>query len=136
MRWASKSLERAWQIAWIASAVAALAWSYSGLYGLWSRCRPTQCPTTDESDIAVIRVTIEAFLRDRGRHPRELSELTTPGPDGRIYLPCDTPVPLDPWGNPYVYRPPTATEEYLVETRGPEGQRRSDARTRHRFTPR
>ena len=106
------------QVLRIVGALAMLALLTIAVARAW-RSLPTQCLGVDQSNILQIRDAIDAYAIDNGRYPMQLSELGALGPDGEPYLRCPTPTPLDPWGNPYVYRPPTATTSYEVTTSGP-----------------
>lgn len=83
--------------------------------------------TAAKAQIANLEVAIDAFEVDVGRYPRTLEELITP--------PADNPqdwrgpylkkgIPLDPWGNPYVYEMPGRhlPDSYDLTSPGPDGR--------------
>jgi general secretion pathway protein G len=58
-------------------------------------------------DIASIQQAIDAYaVENQGRCPDSLEALVTPDASGRTFLDRDA-VPVDPWGNPYQYEPPS-----------------------------
>ena len=61
---------------------------------------------TAMAQMQMLSTALDTFRLDVGDYPATLAELrsgTRPGWDGP-YLPRD--LPLDPWGNPYVYKVP------------------------------
>lgn len=78
---------------------------------------------TAETQIRMLETAIQTFRIDTGRFPENLDELRRsehPRWDGP-YLPRD--VPLDPWGNPYVYElPGTEDRPFDLISYGPSGQ--------------
>jgi len=74
------------------------------------------------SDIVAITEAINEYaVVHGGRYPDSLEELVTPDENGRTYLDRDE-VPLDPWGNPYLYRcPDEQRHKPLVFTLGADG---------------
>lgn len=77
---------------------------------------------TAETQMQMLATALDAFRLDVGRYPDSLSELRQSdrrGWDGP-YLPRD--VPLDPWGNPYVYRNPGQNGPYDLLSYGADGR--------------
>ncbi|OBP15330.1 type II secretion system protein GspG [Rheinheimera sp. SA_1] len=61
---------------------------------------------TAETQLKLIETALDTYRLDLGQHPENLDELIKSSKknwDGP-YLPKD--IPLDPWGNPYVYTVP------------------------------
>jgi general secretion pathway protein G len=91
--------------------------------------------TAAKSDIAVIGLALDAFEVDNGRYPT-----TDEGLDALIHQPSGTTnwaqggylkkdtVPVDPWGNQYVYRSPGTNNPtgYDLSSLGPDGREGSD----------
>jgi general secretion pathway protein G len=88
-----------------------------------------------KSEITVAKAQIEAFEKsldtfrlDVGRYPTTeegMNALMTAPP--ALAAKWNGPylkkgVPLDPWGNPYVYRAPGAKAEYEIVSNGKDGQ--------------
>lgn len=97
---------------------------------LASLVAPTMFSKVDSSkrntaiaQMQMIATALDAFRLDVGRYPDNLSELRQSdrrGWDGP-YLPKD--VPLDPWGNNYVYRfPGQAPQPYVLLSYGADGR--------------
>lgn len=60
-------------------------------------------------------------IENNGRYPESLEELIRPDENGETYHGLRA-VPLDPWGRPYVYLPPSPEREtYRVLTYGADG---------------
>jgi len=85
--------------------------------------------TAAETQIATFGTALDAFEVDCGTYPRGqdgLQQLLTPPSDitgwRGPYLKSD--IPLDPWGHPYVYQFPGATNAngYDLRSAGPDGQ--------------
>ncbi|QBL09792.1 type II secretion system protein GspG [Rheinheimera sp. D18] len=78
---------------------------------------------TAETQISMLQTAVNTFRIDTGRFPVSLDELRKsehPRWDGP-YLPKD--VPLDPWGNPYVYQTPGLNNSpFTIMSYGPSGQ--------------
>ncbi|MSO97522.1 MAG: type II secretion system protein GspG [Rhodospirillaceae bacterium] len=82
-----------------------------------------------DTQIRMLKASIETMRLDIGRFPTEeegLAMLMTPPQDERVARKWRGPylsenVPLDPWGNPYVYRPVTGTTMTLFSY-GADGQ--------------
>jgi general secretion pathway protein G len=85
--------------------------------------------TAADTQIRMLKASIETMRLDIGRFPTEeegIQMLMTPPQDEKIarkwrgpYLSED--VPLDPWGNPYIYKPTTGTKMALYSY-GADGQ--------------
>lgn len=88
-----------------------------------------------KSEITVAKAQIEAFEKsldtyrlDVGRYPSTeegMNALMTAPPAAAAkwngpYL--KKGIPLDPWGNPYLYRAPGARSEYEIVSNGKDGQ--------------
>jgi len=111
-----------------------------GVLLLWQSCQPVTLGGTPKGQVATAKAQINAFrvalalyVLDNGRVPTRqqgLDALLTPptiqpvprnwaGP----YLPDATCVPIDPWCNPYLYKPdvynPTS---YLIISYGKDGK--------------
>jgi general secretion pathway protein G len=62
------------------------------------------------AELATLLNTLnEVAIRNGGRFPGSLEDLVTPDEGGHTYLDART-VPVDPWGNAYVYEPPAPGE--------------------------
>ncbi len=85
--------------------------------------------TAADTQIRMLKASIETMRLDIGRFPTQeegLQALMTPPQDERIARKWRGPylseaVPLDPWGNPYNYRPLTGTTMALYSF-GADGQ--------------
>lgn len=55
--------------------------------------------------IAIEHAAAEFAVQNGGAYPKNLEALVTPDEAGFTYLNHDA-IPLDPWGNPYVYELP------------------------------
>jgi len=77
---------------------------------------------TAQAQMQMLNTSLSAFRLDVGNYPSSLEELRQsdkPNWDGP-YLPKS--VPLDPWGNPYVYRFPGNNGEFDLLSYGADGQ--------------
>lgn len=81
---------------------------------------------TAKSQIALFETAIDTFRLDAGKFPTTEQGLQSlrVKPDGMDkwdgpYLPKD--VPLDPWGNPYVYKYPGEHGDYDILSYGADG---------------
>lgn len=78
---------------------------------------------TAETQMKLLETSLDTFRLDLGGYPNELTELIASDKqnwDGP-YFPRD--IPLDPWGNPYVYvRPGTDGLPYSLMSYGPDGR--------------
>ena len=76
---------------------------------------------TAETQMQMLATSLDAYRLDIGMYPSSLEELRRsekPRWDGP-YLPKD--VPMDPWGNPYVYKYPSSENEYELMSYGLDG---------------
>jgi len=87
--------------------------------------------TAARSQIANLEISIDAFEVDMGYYPRLLDELVQPpgsnAQDWRgPYL--KKGIPLDPWGNAYVYEFPgrRLPDSYDLTSAGPDGRLNSE----------
>lgn len=77
---------------------------------------------TAKAQIELVSTAIDAYRLDLGTFPKQLSELRKSennnwdGP----YLPKD--IPLDPWGNPYIYLFPGKHGSYDLFSYGQDGK--------------
>ncbi|MBU2225647.1 MAG: type II secretion system major pseudopilin GspG [Gammaproteobacteria bacterium] len=78
---------------------------------------------TAETQLKLIETAIDTYRLDMGQHPLSLDELIKSDKknwDGP-YLPKE--VPLDPWGNPYVYTVPGADgKPFTLMSYGKDGR--------------
>src|SRR5271169_3302356 len=78
---------------------------------------------TAMAQMQMLSTSIDTYRLDVGDYPPALAELrssTKPGWDGP-YLPRD--IPLDPWGNPYVYAVPGEDgKPYALRSYGKDGR--------------
>jgi general secretion pathway protein G len=82
---------------------------------------------TAMAQMALIETALKTFRLDVGRYPttEEGLRILVVQPEGMRfwdgpYLEKD--LPLDPWGNPYVYRCPGAKTEYEIISYGADGK--------------
>lgn len=66
-----------------------------------------------ESDIRYLHMGVAAYVYRTGRYPDSLRVLVD------AYL---THLPKDPWGNEYLYDPPSDDQEYRIYTYGADGE--------------
>lgn len=77
---------------------------------------------TASAQMQMLATSLDAYRLDVGKYPENLNELTQStnkkwdGP----YLPRD--VPLDPWGNPYIYRFPGNNGQFDLSSLGADGR--------------
>lgn len=77
---------------------------------------------TASAQMQMLATSLDAYRLDVGKYPENLNELTQStnkkwdGP----YLPRD--VPLDPWGNPYIYRFPGNNGQFDLLSLGADGR--------------
>ena len=77
--------------------------------------------TKVKADITTIAGALDGYaLENNGRYPESLEELVTPDENGFAFLDQET-VPRDPWGNEYMYEPPSAGSKFRVFTYGEDG---------------
>src|SRR5690606_42103800 len=79
------------------------------------------------NQIDALRKAIASYRLDVGRFPRQEDGLQAlvvrPGGEARWQGPyLQRGVPMDPWGNPYVYRVPGAFGDYEVLSLGRDGK--------------
>jgi general secretion pathway protein G len=78
---------------------------------------------TAQAQMQMLSTALDTFRLDVGDYPETLSELrasSKAGWDGP-YLPRE--VPVDPWGNPYVYeRAPTSQQGYKLSSFAKDGR--------------
>jgi general secretion pathway protein G len=104
-----------------------------GLVGprLFSRVDTSKAQAA-EAQVKMLKGAVETFRLDTGRFPTAeegLAVLATPPADEKIrahwkgpYLDAD--IPLDPWGNPYIYSIPGAgSHPYALYSLGADGKR-------------
>ncbi len=81
--------------------------------------------TQAKADIAALAGAVEDYAMDHnGRLPENLQLLVTPDEEGYRYLSGET-VPVDPWGNEYVYEPSSGQKFDLLsygKDRSPGGE--------------
>jgi general secretion pathway protein G len=71
-----------------------------------------------EADIATIAQSIEQYaVENLGRYPESLDALVQPDEQGHTYLNRET-VPTDPWGQPYIYEPPSGGRKLNIISYG------------------
>jgi general secretion pathway protein G len=80
-----------------------------------------------KSDISTMASLTEAYRLDTGQYPttdQGLEALHTPPTGVNNYKgPYMGSIPLDPWGNPYVYQSPGPNgEDFLITSYGSDGQ--------------
>jgi general secretion pathway protein G len=76
----------------------------------------------EQQDLLAIEYALEEYAaRNGGQFPDDLSALVTPDEHGNRYLQTTT-MPRDPWGHPYVYRhPPASNSKPIVFSVGKDG---------------
>jgi len=81
------------------------------------------------SDISSFKTALQLYSVDTGGYPTQDQGLnalvSNPGVPGwnKSYLSDMEKIPLDPWGNPYVYKMPSEhNQEYDISSNGPDGQ--------------
>ncbi len=77
---------------------------------------------TAETQMQMLETSLDTYRLDMGDYPESLSELVSSDKknwDGP-YLP--KAIPMDPWGNPYVYRKPGEERPYYLASLGKDGQ--------------
>jgi general secretion pathway protein G len=83
---------------------------------------------TAAAQMQMLSTALDTYRLDVGDYPKTLAELRkgeAPGWDGP-YLPRD--LPLDPWGNPYVYEldAANAANSYSLKSYGKDGRQGGD----------
>ena len=75
-----------------------------------------------EADISTIAQSLENYaVENMGRYPDSLEALVQPDENGHTYLNRET-VPTDPWGNAFIYEPPSGGRKLNVISYGKDGQ--------------
>src|SRR5579884_507664 len=80
-----------------------------------------------KTQISAFKTALEMYNADTGTYPADLNALqANPGGVSNWkgpYLKDVQSVPLDPWGNPYVYtHPGQHSQDYDIVSAGPDGQ--------------
>ncbi|GAB2921850.1 type II secretion system major pseudopilin GspG [Rheinheimera gaetbuli] len=73
--------------------------------GMFSKVDSSKTKTA-EAQIKLLQTSLDTYRLDMGRYPASLDDLLKgdhPNWDGPYFPQA---IPLDPWGNPYVYRTP------------------------------
>lgn len=75
-----------------------------------------------KADIVQLEQAVNEYaIENAGRFPDSLEVLVTEDANGMKILERDT-VPVDPWGNPYVYEPaPSGSQKFRVISYGKDG---------------
>lgn len=72
------------------------------------------------TNLIALSNAIDAYSLSNGSAPDSLDMLVEPDESGVKYLQRKT-IPMDPWGNEYVYEPPSGGEEYRLYSMGEDG---------------
>lgn len=78
---------------------------------------------TAQAQMQMLATSLDAYRLDVGRYPDSLDELRSSDNarwDGP-YLPKS--IPMDPWGNPYVYKFPNELKEFDLMSYGSDGKK-------------
>lgn len=93
---------------------------------LWIQKRCVTCVTVVRPEDALVELDelascLRLYASDHaGQFPAELEDLLEPGPSGAPCWSTSDTLPLDPWGNPYVYeRTPSS---FQLVSYGKDGQ--------------
>jgi general secretion pathway protein G len=71
-------------------------------------------PKKVQADFVVFSDAIELYhLKTKGKYPQRLQDLV----DAQVIR----KLPKDPWGNDYVYAPPSGTKTYIIASYGADG---------------
>ncbi|NUP97662.1 MAG: type II secretion system protein GspG [Planctomycetaceae bacterium] len=74
-------------------------------------------------DIQSLMSAVETYaVNNGGAYPESLEALVVPDANGETYLKGLRQIPLDPWGNAYVYFAPTAGSEPRIVSYGKDGK--------------
>lgn len=78
--------------------------------------------TKAKNDLRAIAEAVDSYRMDNGmRFPDSLEDLVTEDDRGTKYLKQDN-VPKDPWGNEYIFEPPSGgSNDFLIWTFGLDG---------------
>ncbi|MEO0649903.1 MAG: type II secretion system major pseudopilin GspG [Planctomycetota bacterium] len=83
------------------------------------------------TDLTVMAQSIEAYMLDNNMQaPDSLDVLVEPDPDTGVKFLNRNTVPTDPWGNEYVYEPPSAGEPFRIYSMGEDGSIGGEAKAR------
>ena len=81
----------------------------------------TATRATAEANIVTIGQACQDYaVENMGRYPESLEQLVTPTDDGQPFLQRET-VPTDPWGNAFVYEPPSGGRPMNIISYGKDG---------------
>lgn len=73
-----------------------------------------------KADLSMLATALTEFaIQHAGRYPEELEVLLQPDESGHAFL-ASADIPIDPWGDPYVYVPPESPIPYQAIKRGDE----------------
>jgi general secretion pathway protein G len=76
---------------------------------------------TAEANISTLAGACEDYaVENMGRYPDSLEVLVQPDQNGHTYLNRET-VPLDPWGQPFIYEPPSGGRKLNIISYGKDG---------------
>lgn len=76
-----------------------------------------------EMDIGSLDSALDTYaIENGGKYPDSLEILVTPDENGRTFLKNKTSIPLDPWGNPYLYEPAQGGSLPKIISYGKDGQ--------------
>ena len=71
-----------------------------------------------EADISTIAQSLDQYaVENLGRYPESLEVLVQPDEQGHTFLNRET-VPTDPWGQPYIYEPPSGGRKLNIISYG------------------
>ncbi len=77
--------------------------------------------TKAKADIVTIAGAVDQYaIENSGRYPETIEVLVTPDENGYTFLDRET-VPVDPWGNPYIYEPASSGGKFRVISYGKDG---------------
>lgn len=80
-----------------------------------------------KAGLSGIETALDTFEVDFGRYPDSLELLMKPPPNGPTKgEPYLKKAPIDPWGNPFVYRYPGSRGSYDLFSMGADGQEGND----------
>jgi general secretion pathway protein G len=103
-------------------AVGVILFAFAVLVPPTTCCRQTPRARAQADIVLIVCATEEFALNHDGHYPTSLDDLVAPDDQGYRYLNCRT-WPLDPWGNRYIYVPPSGSDtEPSVRTLGKDGK--------------
>ena len=77
--------------------------------------------TTAEANVKTLADACDSYaIENNGRYPESLEQLVQPDESGNTFLNRET-VPTDPWGNPFVYEPPSGGRKLNITSYGKDG---------------